>query len=155
MGDNYFLFPNSDIQQFHNLASDNASGSLAIAYLELLAAMIAVICFTPLCHDKCVRLNCDNSAAVVWLQRGRCPTGVGFQMLAVTELYKHRHRVKISTRHIKGVANISADSLSRGKIPVWLKSFGKKCELNLNNVANILRDPLPEWIKVLSAQSTF
>ena len=143
MGDNYFLFPNNDIQQFHNLVSDNASESLTIAYLELLAAMIAVICFAPFCQDKCARLNCDNSAAVAWFQRGRCPTGVGFQMLAVTELYKHRHRVKISTLHIKGVANISADSLSRGKIPVWLKSFGKKCRLNLNNVADILRNPLP------------
>ena len=155
MGDNYFLFPSCDIQLFRNLVSDDTSEKLAIAYLELLAAMIAVICFTPLCQDQCVRLNCDNSAAVVWLQRGRCSTGVGFQMLAVTELYKHRHRVKISTRHIKGVANSSADSLSRGKIPFWLKSFGKKCELNLNNVANILENPLPEWIKVLSTQSTF
>ena len=87
--------------------------------------MIAIIFFPPLCRGQFVRLNCDNSAAVAWLQRGRCPSGVGFQMLAVTELYKHRHCVKISTRHIKGVANTSADSLSRGKIPVWLKRFGK------------------------------
>ena len=80
------------------------------------------------------------------------PLSVGFQMLAVTELYKHRHCVKISTRHIKGVPNTSADSLSRGKIPVWLKRFGKKCNLNLIKVADILRNPLPEWVKVLSKQ---
>ena len=117
--------------------------------------MIAAVCFTPLCQGQLVRLNCDDSAALSWLQRGRCPTGVGFQMLAVTELYKHRHCVKISTRHIKGIANISADSLSRGNIPVWLKSFGKRCRLNLNNIADILRNPLPEWTKVISPQDTF
>ena len=69
------------------------------------------------------------------------PTGVGFQMLDITELYKHRHCVKISTRHIRGVANVSADSLSRGKIPGWLKRFGKKCKVDLKNVADMLRNP--------------
>ena len=32
LGDNYFLFPNSDLQQFHNLVSDKTSESLAPTY---------------------------------------------------------------------------------------------------------------------------
>ena len=37
---------------------------LPIAYLELLAALIGIICFAPLCRGQIVRLNCDNTDAV-------------------------------------------------------------------------------------------
>ena len=39
-----------------------------IAYVELLAAMIGIVCFSRGCAGQIVRLNCDNSDAVAWLQ---------------------------------------------------------------------------------------
>ena len=91
--------------------------ALPIAYLELLAAMISIICFTPRCRSQIVTINCDNTDAVAWLQKSRCAAGIGFRILAVVELYKHKFGVKLQPRHILGNANTS-DLLSRGKNPI-------------------------------------
>ena len=66
-------------------------------------------------------------------------------MLALIELYKHKYGVKISTRYIRGNANISADFLSRGVVPTSLKNFGIKCECNLSKIADQLDNPLSAW----------
>ena len=111
--------------------------------------MIGVVCFVPDCRGCIVRLNSDNSNAVAWLQKSRCAAGVGIRILAAIELYKRKYGVKILTRFIEGVANTSADCLSRGKIPHWLKRFGVKAECNLEEVAGILNNPLTAWRNIL------
>ena len=118
--------------------------------MELLAALLGIICFIPSNRGRIIRLNSDNFDAVAWLQKSRCPAGIGFRILAVIELYKHIYNVKISTHHIKGVGNTSADSLSRGEVPRWLEKFGNKCNISLNNVINLLKNPLSAWEKSLS-----
>ena len=40
--------------------------NLSIAYLELLAALISIVCFSALCRGRFVRLNRDNTNAVSW-----------------------------------------------------------------------------------------
>ena len=84
------------------------------------------------------------------MQKSRCAAGIGFRMLTVIELYKHKPGVKILPRFIKGVANKSADCLSRGKTPQWLVKYGSKAECNLNDVAGILDNPHAAWKNVLS-----
>ena len=81
------------------------------------------------------------------MQKSRCPAGIGFRMLSVIELYKQKYGVKISTRYIRGVANISADLLSRGEVPQWLEKFGVEVECDLNEVADLLDNPLAAWKK--------
>ena len=156
-GDRYFLFPNSELEIFQNVYNRcklqskkrDLPSLLPIPYLELLAAVIAMVCFIPYCNKRIIRLNSDSTDAVAWLEKSRCRAGIGFRMLAVIELYKHKFGVKISTHHIRGVANRSADSLSRGVIPLWLQKFGIKMECNLDHVANLLDNPLPAWRKIL------
>ena len=161
-GDRYFLIPNAALIGFETI-TQNCKGkhiikdtppSLLIAHLELLAALVGIICFVPHCKGRIIRLNSDNTDAVAWLQKSRCSAGLGFRMLAVIELYKHQFRVKISTRHIKGVANRSADFLSRGKIPAWLKIYGSKCEVDLDKVINLVANPLSAWKNVLLSERT-
>ena len=118
--------------------------------MELLAAMIGVVCFIPDSTRCIVRLNSDSTDAVAWLQKSRCAAGIGFRMLAVIELYKHKYGVKLSTHHIKGVANTSADLLSRGKIPEWLQKFGIEVKCNLDDVASTLDNPLTAWQNILT-----
>ena len=157
-GENYFLFPRRDLvrfQEFFIECKDKVNlgiprRELPIAYLELLAAMVGVVCFSELCRGRIVRMNSDNTNAVTWLQKSRCPAGIGFRMLSVIELYKHKFQIKVSTHYIPGEANISADSLSRGVTPSWLKRFGKKCRVNLDKVADLMMNPLPQWKEVLS-----
>ena len=72
LGDNFFYYSNRDLQPFHQLFSectdkacmDIPLQSLPIAYLELLAAMMSIVCFAHHCQGQIVRLNCDNSNAV-------------------------------------------------------------------------------------------
>ena len=74
----------------------------------------------------------------------------GNWLQAVIELYKYRHRLKVSTHHIKGVGNTSADLLSRGITPSWLQKNGKKCTTKLNDVAYLLATPFTAWREALS-----
>ena len=109
---------------------ENVPQKLHIAYCELLAAVFGIICFVPLCEGCIIRLNSDNIDTIAWLQKSRCSEAIGFRMLALMELYKYKYGVKISTRYIRGVANRSAVSLSRGSIPLWLKRIGRNCEVD-------------------------
>ena len=149
------MYPNSELNRFHQLFSQCKHKALMgiprkllpIAYLELLAALISITCFIPQCPGQLVRLNCDNSDAVAWLHKSRCSAGIGFRILAAVELYKRMFHVKISAHHIKGVANKSADFLSRGEVPLWLRKHGIKINVNLAKVADLLVDPLSAWTK--------
>ena len=152
-GDSYFAYSNRDLEIIYNMFRECRTKSdiqplphgLPIAYRELLAAMIGIVLFVPACGGCIIRLNSDNANAVSWLQKSRCSAGIGFRMLAVIELYKHMHGVKITTHHIKGVANGSADLLSRGEVPRWLREFGKKIEVDLTHIVDLLTNPLNAW----------
>ena len=114
--------------------------------------MVGIVCFIPFCRGQIIRLNSDSSNAVAWLQKSKCPAGIGFRMLAVIELYKRKYGVKISARYIRGVGNKSADFLSRGKIPRWLKNSGCKCDIDLNTMADLLDNPPPAWVRTFVPQ---
>ena len=74
-GDNYFLIPNQDLEIFQKMDAKyhdqvkklSPPRTIPIAYWELLAAMVGVVCFIPSCSGQIVRLNSDNSDAVAWL----------------------------------------------------------------------------------------
>ena len=102
---------------------------LPIAYLELLAALIGIVCFSP--FSQLVILNCDNTDAVAWLKKSRCSAGIGFRILSVIEFYKHKFCLKVLPRHILGIANTSADCMSRGVIPNCQRDGGRNAMLIL------------------------
>ena len=94
---------------------------LPIAYIELIAALVGISVFSELHPNKLINLYTDNTDVVAWLRKGRCSAGLGFKLLAAFEFFKRKHRLKISVNHIPGYKNNSADKLSRGSIPTWLK----------------------------------
>ena len=71
-GTQYFAFPNHDLRIFQDVhrnycqksRKQGRPGSLHIAYMELLAAMIGIVCFVPDCSGCIVRLNSDNMDVV-------------------------------------------------------------------------------------------
>ena len=154
MGDNYFQFRNHELQVFQDIFAQcegRVTEPFPIAYVELLAATVGIICISPRCAGQIVRLNCDNAGAVAWLQKSRCSRDIGFRILVVIELYKHRHCLKVCAHHILGEANTSADFLSRGMIPPWPQKHVVKCTLNLSDDAILLVDPLSAWRDILSS----
>ena len=106
----------------------------AIARNELLAALIALHCFRHVVEDRIVVLYTDNTNVRDWLVAGRSSKLKGLKYLALWELVKFRARCKVSPRWLPGSHNISADRLSRGVTPAWLRSNGRRQFCNLQKL---------------------
>ena len=118
---------------------------LPIAYIELIAALVGISVFSKFQPNKLINLFTDNTDVVAWLRKGRCSAGLGFKLLAAVEFFKRKHNLKISVRHIPGIQNNSADSLSRGRVPAWLKLKGKRLDVDINRLATLIKQPLQFW----------
>ena len=97
-----------------------------IARKELLAALVALKCFSSKITDKLVVLYTDNSNVRDWLVAGRSSKLKGLKFLAIWEITKYRLRCKVSPRWIPGEHNTTADKLSRGDTPNWLFRDGQQ-----------------------------
>ena len=121
-----------------------------IAYRELLSAVIAFLCFAPHSPSSLIRINTDNQNVVSWLNRGRCSKKLGHRLLSVIELMKLKYDLKVSVFFIKSSSNTTADLLSRGKTPHWLKNRGVRCTVKIKNIEKILTNPISFWKTALS-----
>ena len=109
-GENYFMIPSSDLTRFRRLFEECSNKDLMdipckklpIAYLKLLTAMVSVLCFSGLCPGRIVRLNCDNTNALTWLQTSRCPARIGFRMLSVIELVNTKFSLRFQRTKSQG-----------------------------------------------------
>ena len=118
---------------------------LPIAYIELIAALVGISVFSKYQPNKIIKIFSDNTDVVAWLRKGRCSAGLGFKLLAAIEFFKREHKLKLCVNHIPGTQNNSADELSRGSIPTWLKSKGRQLDVNINHLTKLIRNPLPFW----------
>ena len=105
-----------------------------IARKELLAALVALLCFGSVISGKIVVLYTDNSNVSDWLQAGRSSKLAGLKYLALWELEKFKLGCKISPRWLPGKHNISADQLSRGSTPAWLQREGLRMSCDLDKL---------------------
>ena len=121
-----------------------------IAYRELLSAVIAFILFAPHSPSSLVRINTDNKNVVAWLKKGRCSKKLGYRLLSVIELMKLKYNLKVTVFYIKSSANVTADALSRGGVPKWLRNRGKQYKVNIKKIDKILLDPIKFWKNALS-----
>ena len=121
------------------------SSRLPIAYIELIAALVGISVFSKNQPNKVINIFSDNTDVVAWLRKGRCSAGLGFKLLAAIEYFKQEHTLKLSVKHIPGIQNNSADELSRGSIPSWLKLKGRRLDVDIKPLSKLIRNPLPFW----------
>ena len=148
------MVPNKNLQQLFSLyyreplkkLMEIPEQRLPIAYIELIAVLAGFSVFSQNQKNTVIKLYTDNTDVVAWLQKSRCRAGLGFKILAAIEFFKRSHRLKICTRHIPGKHNNTADQLSRGKIPEWLRRYGIRREVNLNDLFRLIKTPLRFWI---------
>ena len=148
------MVPNKNLKQLFSLyyreplknLMEIPQKRLPIAYIELLAVLAGFSVFSQNQKNTVVKLYTDNTDVVAWLKKSRCRAGLGFKILAAIEFFKRSHRLKICTRHIPGKHNNTADQLSRGKIPEWLRRYGIRREVNLNDLFRLIKNPLRFWI---------
>ena len=107
-----------------------------VAWLELLAAYIAVRLFASRYPSHLVVLYTDNSNVVAWLGSRQSPHPVVCTLVSAIESIKYRHTLKLSARFIPSSQNRTADSLSRGVIPRWLQSRGSSLTPDMAGVAD-------------------
>ena len=101
--------------------------------------------FAELTPRSFVRINSDNSSVVAWLNKGRCSKKMGFLLLAAIEFFKYRFGLRVKAYYIESKKNTSADDLSRGRTPVWLRRRGVRVKNNMQELIKLLNCPLPFW----------
>ena len=100
-----------------------------------MAALFALQCFSSIVADRLVVIYTDNSNVRDWLAKGRSSQLQGLKFLALWEITKFRLRCKVSPRWLPGSHNITADILSRGGTPNWLRRVGLQTSCNLESFA--------------------
>jgi hypothetical protein len=99
--DERFLFGAADLK-----ATD-------INVLEFVTAILAVVTERELLRGRVVRINVDNTAAISWLNKLRAKHVHGQVWVALLIYVMLEYNITIVCIHIAGVANITADALSR------------------------------------------
>ena len=140
-GSSFFSIPWSDLA----LAEKEI-----IARKELLACVIAVLCFGDLVEGKHVKLYTDNKNVFHWLLKGRSSSKTGTKFLALLESSKYIRECKISPKWIPSEANRTADDLSRGKIPEWLRRRGSRRGLSSKARELLALSPTATWKNIMN-----
>ena len=111
-----------------------------IARMELLGCLVALICFSDILSGKIVRFYCDNENAVAWLRKGRSNNPLGNKFLAYWEFLKFTRECKISPTWLPSFHNCTADALSRGRTPRWLRRYGIRKKFDVRELQRGLKD---------------
>ena len=120
-----------------------------IARLELLAALVSILCFGDLVRRKLVRLHIDNDNAYNWIKKSRSSNLLGTRYLALWELIKYKLECKVSPVWIPSDSNRTADTLSRGRVPSWLKRRGIRRRLRRTDVCLLRKCPIKTWLETV------
>ena len=148
-GYDYFLLKHSDSSPLITGCPGWESFPLVpIAWIELLAAFVALSLFGPRYPNHLIVLYSDNTNVVAWLgssRRSSDPTVC--TVIAAIERIKYEYLLKLSVRYIPSAQNCTADSLSRNHIPAWLRFRGTRVQITLASMARQIHlDYLaPSW----------
>lgn len=77
-------------------------------------------------------------------------------MVAAIERIKYAFLLKLSVRYIPSDKNVSADSLSRARVPIWLQRRGTRIHPSMSALVDLV-DPLnlvSSWISTLNDYET-
>ena len=121
----------------------NTPENMFIAYRELLAVLFAFHGFAKFVPASYIRINSDNTNTVSWLNSGRCPKKLGFLILSAIQFYRAKYMLRVKAYYIKSDHNKSADELSRGRTPRWLKQHGSRIRINLDEIIELINNPHP------------
>ena len=121
------MFGHDDLRPFiHTCPGWDAYPRVPIAWLELLAVLVALSLFGHRYSKRLIVVYSDNTNVVAWLGSRRSPNPTVCAVVAAIERIKYEFLLKLSVRYIPSGNNRTADSLSRNRIPLWLKRRGTR-----------------------------
>ena len=146
----FFKTPHAELRRYIHSNDVGLDPEFFIAYRELLAALFAFLVFANHAPSSFIRLYSDNQNTVAWLNKGRCSKALGFSLLAAVEFFKAKYGLKVKAVYLPSVKNNSADALSRGKTPVWLRRRGVRKKIEFKKLFALLNNPLAFWEKLVN-----
>ena len=110
-----FRWSIEELAAFEEFKRSHDGKPVDINVMEYFTIIFLVMLWGPELAGQRVGIRCDNTAAVAWLQKSRASnkSPVAEAMVHAFALYCIRMRIVLVPLHIKGVANVLADSLSR------------------------------------------
>ena len=135
----YFTAPLRHISPFLRRCSGWAKfPRVDIAWLELFAAYVAIDLFAARSPGHYMILYTDNMNVVAWLSRRRSPSPYVGALVSAIERLKYQYMLKLSARYIPSTHNVSADLLSRKKIPMRFLRHGTRVYPNMARLCSNL-----------------
>ena len=149
-GSFFFKTPHAELRRYIHSNGVGLDPDFFIAYRELLAALFAFLVFANHAPRSFIRLYSDNKNTVAWLNKGRCSKALGFSLLAAVEFFKAKYGLKVKAVYLPSSKNTSADALSRGKTPMWLRRRGVRKTIKFQKLFAILTNPVVFWEKLVN-----
>ena len=111
----YIRWSPTEFQAFDQFQKDHDGKPVDINVLEYFVIMYLVMLWGPQLKGKVVGIQCDNSAAVSWLQRNRGSnkSPISETLCHVFSLFIISYDITLVVSHIKGILNVKSDYLSR------------------------------------------
>ena len=107
---------------------------------EMVPVVLSCSVWGPLLARHSVLFECDNSSVVAALSNGTSKDNAVMHLLRVLWFFIAHYDIELLPKHIPGVANCSADHLSRDNI---------KCFFSLNPQAPATSTPVPPSLQTL------
>jgi hypothetical protein len=87
---------------------------VSINVLEYFSAVFFIMVWSDILRGKVISIECDNTAAVSWLLKGRAKGGGAADVLAkLTVLFCYEAKIYLLCKHLAGTLNVVADYRSR------------------------------------------
>ena len=122
----------------------------SIEYLELYAVVAAVLAWIHEFKNKRIILFCDNKSVVDMINQTTTSCKNCMVLIRILVLKGLIENVRIFAKHIEGVKNVLADSLSRNKLQAFFttcKKNGRKICLKPTSVSNVIWPVTKIWKK--------
>ena len=156
-GSDYFMFGHADLREFiHHCPGWAAYPCVPIAWLELLAVLVALSLFGHRYPRHLIVLYSDNTNVIAWLGSRRSPNPVVSTLVAAIDRIKYKFLLKLSVRFIPSSKNVTADSLSRARVPQWLRRRGTRIFPCMSSLAHLVdsRNLVTSWISTINNLET-
>ena len=127
-----------------------------IAWLELLAVLVAVSLFGHRYPKHLIVLFSDNTNVAAWLDTRWSPHPTVCTMVAAIERIKYAFLLKLSVRYIPSRKNRTNESLSRDRVPPWLNHRGTRVFPIMSSLVDLI-DPcnlVTSWTSTLENDET-
>ena len=118
----------------------------SIAYLELYAVTVAVMCWVHRYKDMKIALFCDNISAVHMINNTSSKCRNCMVLIRMIVLQGLIHNVKITAKHVPGSANFLSDCLSRKKFKAFWDKSNRKYENEMTKIPECLWPMSKIWI---------